>query len=252
MKDIIEAIDSRIKSPLFGYYVLFFIAINWSEIFYLLVDDEATLERINYFQDGTDYLTLVVYPFIMAATYSVVYPWLQYITTFLSTKPTTLRNSLQAESEHNLLLKKQELEEIRSEILREAEEELIERAKRDEQLQEIDSDEIREKLQKEINELRSERELSRNKPDSNLIKESEIPNSEQENILKAITLEGGGLSKENIINISSYDKVKTEYLLESLEQSGYLEFEYDGSVRDYIYTLTTKSKKLMVDRGVAK
>lgn len=227
------------------------IAINWSQLFYLLVDNGAVLERINYFQEGTDFLTLLVYPFLVAIMYSVVYPWLQYMIMVLSTKPTALRNALQAESEHSLLLKKQELEEARAKILRNAEEELIERAKRDEKLQEIDSDEVREKLQKEINELRNERESLRSKPDSDLKKANESLNSEQEKILKVITLSDGELAKKTIIENSEYDKVKTEYLLESLEDNRYLESDYDGRFDDYIYRLTTRSKKLMVEKGIA-
>lgn len=225
---------------------------NWSEIFYLLVDKGKVTERIEYFQNGTDYLTLFLFPFLISVSYLIVYPWLQYLVMYLSTKPTTLRNSLQAESEHNLLLKKQELEDARAEILRKAEEELIDRAKRDEKLQDIDSDDVREKLKKEIDELRIERESLRNTTDTISKEKVKSLTSEQENIIQEITLEGGESTKRGIIRKSKYDKVKTEYLLESLEESGYLHGTYMSEYDDYVYALTTSSKKLMVDKGVAK
>ena len=125
-------------------------------------------------------------------------------------------------------------------------------AKRDEKLQDIDSDDVREKLKKEIDELRIERESLRNTTDTISKEKVKSLTSEQENIIQEITLEGGESTKRGIIRKSKYDKVKTEYLLESLEESGYLHGTYMSEYDDYVYALTTSSKKLMVDKGVAK
>jgi len=111
MKDIIEEIDSRIKSPFWGYFLFSSAAINWEQLFYLIVHNGVVSERIDHFNGGTDLWSLILLPFILASAYSILYPWLQFGFMFLSKKPTDLKNSLQAQSENNLLIKKQELEE---------------------------------------------------------------------------------------------------------------------------------------------
>jgi hypothetical protein len=253
MKDIIDEIDSRIKSPLFGYFIFSLIAINWDPIFYLIVDIGPVSERIKYFHDGTDSFSLFLYPFLVASAYSIGYPWLHYLFILLGTKPTELKNSLQAESEHKLLTKKQELEEARSEILRTAETELIERAKRDVELSEIDNEEIREKLQTEIEQLRKERDEMGSEVKQDLANKQPSISKEQEELVRLITSSGGSMKEADIINQSSYDKVKTEYYLEDMEDKKYVSKDYKQSpVSAYVYSLTTKSKKIMVEKGVAK
>lgn len=157
MKEILEAIESRVKSPLLGYFTLAFIAVNWKAIFYLLVEDKGAIDRISYFESNTNLFSLLVIPAIAAGIFSIIYPWINYFFLYLCIKPTELRNGLQARSEHNLLIVKQNLEEIRSAMLSSAERELIERAKRDEELNEIEDQEIKEKLKSEIEQLRIER-----------------------------------------------------------------------------------------------
>ena len=169
MKEILEAIDSRIRNPLFGYFVIALFALNWQSIFYLVVDDGSTSSRISYFQNNTNIYSLIYYPVIIAGLYSLFYPWINYSFMFLCRKPTELKNTLQAESEHKLLVKKQQLEDLRSKMLSSAENELIERAKRDGKIAEIENEAIREKLKIELEQLRRERDELRNttrsKPD---------------------------------------------------------------------------------------
>lgn len=157
MKEILEAIESRIKSPVMGYFMLAFVAVNWKAIFYLVVQEEGVLERIAYFESNTDLTSLLTVPIITSCFISICYPWINYLFLFLCIKPTELKNSLQAQSEHKLLLKKQELEKMRSAILSNAERELIDRAKRDEELDAIKDKEIKERLKAEIDNLRMER-----------------------------------------------------------------------------------------------
>ena len=250
MKDLIEEIDSRIKSPLFGYFVVSALAMNWEEFFYLVIDNGTVTERISYFNNGTDLWSLLIYPALLASAYSILYPWVQYIFLLLWTKPKELQNILQANSEHKLLIKKQDLERTRSKLLEDAEEELIERAKRDSQVDEIEDESVREKLQSEIDNLRKERDEVRGS-----IKEKSTPepilSDEHEKIIRLITLHGGSMNESDIIKSSEFDKVKTEYYLEDLTGKKYLKKDWDQN-RGYFYDLTTKSKKIMVDKGVVK
>lgn len=256
MKDIIEEIDSRIKSAFFGYFLFAFMAINWKQLFYLIVHDGAVLERIDHFTRGTDLWSLILLPFILASAYSVIYPWLQLVFMLLSKKPTELKSSLQASSENNLLIKKQELEKSRRELLANTEKELIERAKRDEELEEIEDEDIKEKLKSEIEELRKQRDDIRETINNTEKSKEPFLSEEQEKIIRIITKHGGAIEQSLIMHHAGYDKIRTEYYLEDLEKSGYITKRYERSVGDagnfsgLVYRLTTKSKKIMIEKGI--
>ncbi len=113
MKEIFEVIESRVRSPLFGYFVFAFISVNWNPLFYLFVEKTRVLNRIQYFQDHTDWLTLLIFPLVTAMVLSIAYPWVNYGFLHLRKFPTDLRNKLQASSEHELLKEKQKFAEVR-------------------------------------------------------------------------------------------------------------------------------------------
>jgi hypothetical protein len=64
MKDIIDTIDSRIKNPFFGYFILALLSLNWAQIFYLLADSSSVTNRITYFKNATDIYSLLIIPFV--------------------------------------------------------------------------------------------------------------------------------------------------------------------------------------------
>lgn len=158
MKEIIEAFSTRIKSPLFGYSFIAFFVINWKAIFYLFFAKAAILERFQFIENNTSTFSLFIYPVGFAVLGAIVYPWINYIFVNFSKKPTELRNIIQAQSEHTLLSKKQELENIRTSLLANKEVELIERAQRDSKLETIQDLETKEKLKTEIEQLRKEKD----------------------------------------------------------------------------------------------
>lgn len=250
MKDLLDEIDTRIKSPFFGYFLFAALAINWAPIFYLLVHDGHVDARIEYFKENTDFINLFLFPFLLAALYSVAYPWLQFAFMRASTKPTELRNALQATSEHKLITVQQDLEVARNKALKIEEEELIDRAKRDEELNEIEDEELRSKLQSEIDALRSERDKLK---DATATTEGIIQvSTEQIEILKLLADRKRELSGADISKNMKHDQIKTEYLIEDLEAKGYLNKTYDSFNEEYAYYLTTDSKKLLVEKGIAK
>ncbi len=154
MKEILQAFTNRIKSPVFGYFFLAFTAINWKTIFFLLIAKVSILDRFEYFDKQTDTYTLLVYPLIIAIVGAIFYPWVNYFFIWLAQKPAEMRQLLQVSSENKILIKKQELEEARSKLLTKKEQELIKRAKRDEEIKGVADDKLREELQEEIDKLR--------------------------------------------------------------------------------------------------
>ena len=154
MKEIIEGFATRVKSPLFGYFILSLLVLNWKPLFYLMLSKAEWVKRIEYFDEHITLSTMFFYPLVFSIVGAVVYPWINYFFLRISKQPTMLRNNIQAESEHALLLKKTELENIRNSLLASKEQDLIERAKRDEKIQEIDDEQVKESLKSEISKLR--------------------------------------------------------------------------------------------------
>lgn len=155
MKEIFEALESRIKSPVMGYFLLSFVAFNWQPLFYLIVENKGALERIDFFVGNTTWKSMFLYPFIASSFVAVIYPWINYAFLYLCLKPTELKNTLQAQSEHSLLLKKNELESLRTELEGTVESNIISRAQRDQEIESIDNEEIKEQVKSEIDKVRS-------------------------------------------------------------------------------------------------
>ena len=245
MKDIYEAIESRIKSPIFGYFILSMVAFNWQAFFFLLLDNGSVTSRLAYFDEHTKLSTLIIYPILLASFYSILYPWVQYFFILCSSKPSRLKTTQNLKAEHQKLVEQQKLAKERTELEKALEDEIIDRAKRDQKLtEEIEDDQTREKVKSEIKEIRQN-----NKERGHIdLANSTSLNTEENYILELITQKGGSLLKSDIISLSDFEKVKTEYYLESLEEKSYLRSMNTTNGRKV--NLTTKSKKLMVENGI--
>lgn len=238
MKDIFEAIDSRIKSPVFGYFILSMLALNWQPIFFLLFDDGSVTDRITYFDEHTSAETLFVLPLIFTA----LYPWLQYAFTWINSKPHELKRSLHNTAEHTDIMKKQKLAQERKEYEETLVSGVIERAKTDQKVtEEFEDEETREKVQSEIKSIRQN-----HSSDKDETKNYQL-NEEQIEILKTITVNGGETKTSTLISDMTFDKVRVEYHIETLEKQGYLKSGWSDNLRAKAVFLTTKSKQLMVE-----
>jgi len=160
MKDIFEAVKIRLSSPLFGYFLLSFVSLNWKGLYYLAFagDKVTALEKIQYFHDYTNLWTTLFWPFVIAIIFICAQPWVRYLTFLVSDMPNRKNSLLQLKTEHDLIVERQALEKTRSDIALGKEDELIERAKRDKAVSDIDDETIRGDLQAQINELRMERD----------------------------------------------------------------------------------------------
>lgn len=156
MKEIFDVVGARIKAPLFGYLFFSFIAINWKALFYLFFAQADVGSRISYFEQHTTISSLIVWPGLFAVFVAVVYPWVSYFFLLACRVPTKLKNNAQADADHDLLLKKQQLEEIRRVQLENKERELIDQAKRDKEIEEIEDYETKQKTKLAVEELRKE------------------------------------------------------------------------------------------------
>ena len=174
MNDFLDALKNRLNSPLFGYFGLALLAFNWKAIFFLLAQNGDVLPRISFFEEHTTALSLVLWPALFSLCFSLLYPWLQLLVASLTAKPNEMKELIQVGSEHKLLLKRKQLEEARSSLLATAEQELIDRAKRDQELDALQSEELREKLRSELEQLRSERDSLREEKQSPLARHKDL------------------------------------------------------------------------------
>ena len=66
MREILEVIETRLKSPVLGYFMFAFVAMNWEVIFFLIVENASAQDRISYFDRNADWVSLLFYPVIAA------------------------------------------------------------------------------------------------------------------------------------------------------------------------------------------
>ncbi|EHK2867749.1 hypothetical protein C4G74_RS22970 [Vibrio parahaemolyticus] len=174
MKEVITAIDTRIKAPYFGYSVLAFIALNWRGIFTLFMMNGEPSARLEAFDSMTSVWSLVLWPLIIGCIVTATSNWIKYVFSLVEKKPLELIDYVNIDAEHKRLLRIFQLEALRSELLATKEKELIDRALRDDQVSKIEDEETKEKLTKDLASLRELRDgIELSEPEKQLLNEFE-------------------------------------------------------------------------------
>jgi len=190
MNELIDAVSARIKAPYFGYALLAFIALNWRAIFLLGAMDAIPQKRLAAFDSQTSHLSLFIYPLLIGAAAVLLTPWIRFFFSYVSRKPFSLIDNIQLESEHKNTIRKTELEQSRSKFFAAKEQELIQRAKRDEEVLTIEDEELKERLSAQIELLRKE---SDSLAQQLIQKSSAVDFSQEENeLLKAASSSKSG------------------------------------------------------------
>lgn len=211
LSEIFEAWTTRIRSPLFGYYSLAFTAINWREILYLAMSDTDIQERINFFDQNTGIESLFCFPIAFAVLASLLYPWVQLGLIRATSFPNIKRNIVNAKAESDLLAEKVRLEENRNKIRLNMEQDAINRAKTEENLEDIKDDAARKRARDEINAIRSSAQLLHQKVSKKTIQEylsTRYPDKPQNDKLLGTLFRD--LNKEKYQTIGDFSKVLSE------------------------------------------
>ncbi|PTW87139.1 hypothetical protein DBL07_23390 [Achromobacter mucicolens] len=166
MNDILDAISARVKAPYFGYVLLAFVGLNWRGIFLLAMTEGTPQDRLESFDAQTSLWSLLLFPLITGALVTILSPWIKLIFNFMSKRPVEYMDNLYLDSEHRKTIRKTQLEQSRADLFASKESELIERAKRDKEVLEIEDDQLKKKLTLEIEELRRERDRMSSDHDS--------------------------------------------------------------------------------------
>lgn len=181
MKEVADALSSRLKSPYFGYAILAFFALNWRELFLFVVSTSSPQDRIAEFDATTGHWSLLYFPLLVGAAVAASSPWIRLLFAFVARKPLELAEDMQLMAEHRKTIRQSELEQSRSEFFAMKENELIERAKRDEKVAGIEDSEAKEKLAVQLENLRRERDqLSEQLKTQNGVGSPSVSNLSQE------------------------------------------------------------------------
>ena len=113
LKEIYEVYSSRLKSPIFGCFVLSFLVVNWKVVFYLFFSDAPAELRITYFDSHTTMQSLLCWPLFWGAFGVLAYPWINYVFLVLGAFAKVRQNRVQASSESDYLYHQQKLSEQR-------------------------------------------------------------------------------------------------------------------------------------------
>ena len=218
-----DAINSRIKSPYFGYAILAFFALNWRGIFLLIVSQAPPAERLELFDKETSYWTLVLLPLIVGALVAASTHWIKYLFLLVARKPQELIDNSYLESEHKKSIRQAELEQLRTDLAAKRESELIERAKRDESIAEISDEAKKKELEAEIEKIRRERDIKL----SNAARELLIAAASEESgtIMTPRTMGAQSIQagKKSFGKKSKRDYAAYESALNELVASGYVQ-----------------------------
>lgn len=195
MKEVVDAVNNRIKTPYFGYTILAFIALNWRGFFLLVLSKGKPEEKLALFDAQTDIFTLLLYPLAIGAIVAASAHWLKFIFAMIERRPKELIENLQLEAEHRKTIKQSQLEQSRSNLFAVKEKELIDRAKRDEVVADIENAETKEKLMKQLEAIRAERDMLSNELQSKQQQEDALSNEAKEIIVAASTDNNGRIMK---------------------------------------------------------
>ena len=202
MNDLIEAVRARIKTPYFGYAVLAFLALNWRGIFLLATTTGSPEVRLSAFDSVTNHYTLLIFPLFVGAVVAALTSWIQYLFEWISRKPLELIENIHLEASHKKTIKQAQLEESRSKLFAVKEIELIDRAKRDEVIANIEDEATKQKIMSQIDSIRQERDRLSEQLKNQAIDDINNISKEAVELIKAASESDNG----TIINIKSSDR----------------------------------------------
>jgi hypothetical protein len=120
-------------------------------------------------------------------------PWSRYIFEYLSQKPFALRDQLLLNADHQRTIMQATLEQARSKLFTQKEQELIDRARRDEEIANINEEDVKERLTNELTALRAERDsLTSQFNSSRVLAKADVLSGAAVDLIKAAAKSKGG------------------------------------------------------------
>lgn len=249
MEEFSQQFINRIKSPIFGYFFVSFIALNWDPIFYLFFHSASVPLRINYFKEYVDVYSAFVYPFLISIVYSIAYPWINLCIGSATSKSIEISNNLTIDADHRTTIKKTDLEKVRLELSKVRENAVLDRAVLDQKINEIDDEKTREKLKVELNEIRNPDSDNSSNPN---IFFPEFPIELQSVIAKTLIYMSDGdvmLTKNDLGSMLGFSNTKNDVIITELIIYKYIQSPLPFD-KNELYSVTPKAKKILVDKNL--
>jgi len=95
-KQIVDAWGDRLRSPVLGSILIFFVATNWQSLFYLFFADKPVRARLIYFDANTDGWSLYAIPVIGGIILAIAVPWISLAGAFLAKFPGAILHRVQS------------------------------------------------------------------------------------------------------------------------------------------------------------
>ena len=182
MKDVFDAVSARIKAPYVGYAVLAFIAWNWRALFMLVMTGGTPDQRLLAFDSHTNLWRLYIAPLATGLLVAASAEWMSFCFAWISRRPIHWKEMYQLKAEHQKTIAIADLDKLRDERFSRKEEELIARAKRDEKVKEIENDELKRKLEEDLDSLRNEQDKNE---DPEEVEDASLPSFFAQKLLRA-------------------------------------------------------------------
>lgn len=165
-REIFDAMNSRIRSPIFGSIAIASAIANWKPLFYLAFAKVPVADRFSFVDEHATFWLGFFWPVVLGFAFAMASPWVALFSAWAAEEPTKRRKIRQTKSADKILTEKLKLEKTRIQFMATEEEAIIDAAKRDEKVKEISDPEIRGDLQRQIDELResTRREISKAAP----------------------------------------------------------------------------------------
>lgn len=109
-KEYLDAVSSRVRSPILGSITVSLIVFNWQSIFYLLASEESAVVRLRFVSLNTDFCWSIALPIGFGLATALCLPWLNYVGSKIVRRPVRLHRSLAAEDAMALKISRLEKE----------------------------------------------------------------------------------------------------------------------------------------------
>lgn len=242
MKDLFEAINTRVKEPYWGFFVLSFLAFNWKGLFLLCFASGTAQDRIVFFESHTNLLSLIICPISTALFIVVITPWLKVLFGWLSKSAYERINSQGLKRESRYLSEKIELERKRAIELANQEKEIIDQAKRDEVIEKIENVDVKKMTKDKIEILRKEKnDLANSLINKNSLKNEIDLNDFEKDLLRYLFLNQDGFIGHSIDYLAGpFIHFNDKKILKEKDNRKYL--KYNDAIkslikRNFIYDL---------------
>lgn len=150
VKEMLDALAQRIRSPIIGSVAVVFAVVNWQPIWYLLFADRPVRQKFLYFNNNTDICSLYVWPILIGIFFAITAPWLKYAGAWFASKPVFMLRNLQNAEAHKLQMAEFQREVARergkAEISALVSDRVVETAKKQQEVRDLGAPELAEEI----------------------------------------------------------------------------------------------------------